>query len=283
MGYTLLLSLFVLGKTRRKMDDRLNEENWAEISQHVSEIRANTIAKNSQSSYEGSCTQFLAWCARNKHKVLAEDFLNKLNEGSDAEAPISLKLIRKTVKNFPNLPPLKFDELDVEIFMSWIVTKKRSDVSFLSYSSYSTHRSALYSLYRQDKARFSSEFKNELKNHFRGLKRKIASEEQAGKGVIKRRKYPLDPTQVQSVHQLCEFISCLERSIYIQFSALLVMSQNMIVISFNCNLLSAHFILSINFFFHFRLNSSFQSSTNEIALFGTGNRMTACHANSDHK
>eukprot|EP00924_Labyrinthula_sp_SR-Ha-C_P003585 snap_masked-scaffold_53-processed-gene-1.67-mRNA-1 protein AED:1.00 eAED:1.00 QI:0/0/0/0/1/1/2/0/96 len=62
---------------------------------------------------------------------------------------------------------------------------------------------------------------------------------------------PLDPIQVQSVHQLCEFISSLERSIYIQFSALLVMSQNMIVISFCCNLQSAHFILSVTFFFTF--------------------------------
>eukprot|EP00924_Labyrinthula_sp_SR-Ha-C_P014656 snap_masked-scaffold_74-processed-gene-0.44-mRNA-1 protein AED:0.01 eAED:0.01 QI:0/-1/0/1/-1/1/1/0/718 len=173
------------------MDDRLNEEDWAEISQHVSEIRANTIAKNSQSSYEGSYTQFLAWCLRNKPNVFAEDFLNKLKEGSDAEAPMSLKLIRKTIKTFPNLPPLKFDDLDVETFMSWIVTKKRSDGSFFSFSSYSTHRSALYSLYRQHKVRFSSEFENELKNHFRGLKRKIASEEQAGQGVIKRGKDPL--------------------------------------------------------------------------------------------
>eukprot|EP00924_Labyrinthula_sp_SR-Ha-C_P006580 snap_masked-scaffold_38-processed-gene-2.50-mRNA-1 protein AED:0.30 eAED:0.30 QI:0/-1/0/1/-1/1/1/0/243 len=230
------------------MDDRLNKEDWAEISQHVSERRANTIAKNSKSSYEGSYTQFVAWCIRNKPNVLAEDFLNKLKEGSDAEAPMSLKLIRKIIKTFPNLPPLKFDDLDVETFMSWIVTKKRSDGSFFSFSSYSTHRSALYSLYREHKVRFSSEFENELKNHFRGLKRKIASEEQAGQGVIRRRKYHLDPTQVQSVHQLCEFISCLERSIYIQFSAPLLMSQNMIVISFYYNLQSAHFILSVTFF-----------------------------------
>eukprot|EP00924_Labyrinthula_sp_SR-Ha-C_P010469 snap_masked-scaffold_79-processed-gene-0.38-mRNA-1 protein AED:1.00 eAED:1.00 QI:0/0/0/0/1/1/2/0/87 len=47
---------------------------------------------------------------------------------------------------------------------------------------------------------------------------------------------PLDPTQVQSLHLLCEFISCLERDIYIQFSVPLVMSQNMIIISFYCNL-----------------------------------------------
>eukprot|EP00924_Labyrinthula_sp_SR-Ha-C_P009264 maker-scaffold_2-snap-gene-18.1-mRNA-1 protein AED:0.11 eAED:0.13 QI:0/0/0/0.5/1/1/2/0/208 len=181
---------------RRKMDDRLNEEDWAEISQHVSEIRGNTISQNSQSSYEGSYIQFLAWRVRNKPYVLAEDFLNKLKEGSDAEAPMSLILIRKTGKIFPNLPPLKFDELDVETFMSWIVTKKRSDGSIFSFSSYSSHRSALYSLYCQHKVHFSPEFKDELKNHFRGLKRKIASEEQAGQGVIKRRKYPLDPTQV---------------------------------------------------------------------------------------
>eukprot|EP00924_Labyrinthula_sp_SR-Ha-C_P012248 maker-scaffold_10-snap-gene-1.12-mRNA-1 protein AED:0.48 eAED:0.48 QI:0/0/0/1/0/0/2/0/67 len=67
------------------MDGRLNEEDWAEISQHVSEIRPNTIAKNSQSSYE------------DKPNVFAEDFLNKLKEGSDAEVPMSLKLIRKTI------------------------------------------------------------------------------------------------------------------------------------------------------------------------------------------
>eukprot|EP00924_Labyrinthula_sp_SR-Ha-C_P001375 snap_masked-scaffold_44-processed-gene-1.80-mRNA-1 protein AED:0.25 eAED:0.25 QI:0/-1/0/1/-1/1/1/0/178 len=178
------------------MDDRLNEEDWAEISQHVSESRENTIAKKFQSSHEGSYTQSLAWCVRNKPNVLAEDFLKKLKEGSDAEAPMSSKLIRKTGKIFPNLPSLKFDDLDVETFMSWIVTKKRSDGSIFSFSSYSSHRSALYSLYRQHKVHFIPEFKDELKNHFRGLKRKIASEEQTGQGVIKRRKYPLDPTQV---------------------------------------------------------------------------------------
>eukprot|EP00924_Labyrinthula_sp_SR-Ha-C_P014693 maker-scaffold_85-snap-gene-0.41-mRNA-1 protein AED:0.08 eAED:0.08 QI:0/0/0/1/1/1/2/0/458 len=173
------------------MDDRLNEEDWAETSQHVSEIRANTISKDSRSSYEGCYTQFLAWCVRNKPNVLAEGFLNKLKEGSDAEAPMSLKLIRKTIKTFPNLPPLKFDNLDVETFMSWIVTKKRSDGRIFSFSSYSTHCSALYSLYRQHKVHFSPEFKNELKNYFRGLKRKIVSEEQAGQGVVKRGKDPL--------------------------------------------------------------------------------------------
>eukprot|EP00924_Labyrinthula_sp_SR-Ha-C_P007241 snap_masked-scaffold_8-processed-gene-13.23-mRNA-1 protein AED:0.68 eAED:0.69 QI:0/-1/0/1/-1/1/1/0/238 len=170
------------------MDDRLNEEDWAEISQHVFEIRANTIAKNSQSSYKDSYTQFLAWCVRSKPNVLAEGFLNKLKEGSDAEAPMSLKLIRKTIKTFPNLPPLKFDELDVETFMSWIVTKKRSDGSFFSFSSYSTHHSALYSLYRQHKVRFSSEFRNVLKNHFIVFKKKTAFEKQLGQGVFKHEK-----------------------------------------------------------------------------------------------
>eukprot|EP00924_Labyrinthula_sp_SR-Ha-C_P010449 snap_masked-scaffold_79-processed-gene-0.39-mRNA-1 protein AED:0.23 eAED:0.23 QI:0/0/0/1/1/1/2/0/379 len=104
---------------------------------------------------------------------------------------MSLILIRKTIKTFPNLPPLKFDGLDVETFMSWIVTKKRSDGNFFSFSSCSTHRSALYSLYGQHHVRFSFEFENELKNYFRGLKRKIVSEEQAGQGVVKRGKDPL--------------------------------------------------------------------------------------------
>eukprot|EP00924_Labyrinthula_sp_SR-Ha-C_P000317 maker-scaffold_25-snap-gene-3.63-mRNA-1 protein AED:0.40 eAED:0.60 QI:0/0/0/1/0/0/3/0/140 len=112
----------------------------------------------------------------------------RLNEGSGAESPMSLKLIRKTIKTFSNLPPLKFDELDVETFMLWIVTTKRSDGSFLSFLI--TQLTVLLFTVFTVNTKFVS-FENDLKKHFRDLKRKVASEEQAGQGVIKRGKDPL--------------------------------------------------------------------------------------------
>ena len=57
--------------------------------------------------------------------------------------------------------------------------------------SYSSHHSGLFDLYRSFKVAMSQELQDELKNHYKGLKRNIASNIAAGGMKIKVGKDPL--------------------------------------------------------------------------------------------
>jgi hypothetical protein len=102
------------------------------------------------------------------------------------------KWIKTHLQNAPNRPPIKFNELKAEDFMLWVVSLKKKDGSKPGRSAYSTHRAALFNLFRDYKVRMSQELEIELANHYRGLKRTAASSAAAGNGEVKSGKSALE-------------------------------------------------------------------------------------------
>ena len=77
------------------------------------------------------------------------------------------------------------------MFMTWLLSLRKKNGDTYASSSYNSHRAALFNLYRDFGATMSTELESELKNHYKGLKRKVASDIAAGGGQIKVGKDPL--------------------------------------------------------------------------------------------
>lgn len=102
------------------------------------------------------------------------------------------KLCINICKMLQRIPPILFEDFEVNHFMQFIVSLRKPDGNKLSYSSYNTHRAALYNVFRDYKMSMSESLQSELKNHFRGLKRTTTKTVAEGGARIKTGKDALD-------------------------------------------------------------------------------------------
>jgi hypothetical protein len=108
-------------------------------------------------------------------------------------------------------PPVKFDVITHEHFLLWICTLKntRNESQLLSFSHFNTQRSAFFNLFRDFHQQMPKKMEDELSQHFRGLKRKIATDTSKGAMKVTVGKDPLDfPAYIW----LCDKLLCSEDS-----------------------------------------------------------------------
>ena len=152
----------------------------------VAALRKNVVSKKSKGVYSGSMVKFVQWLLENKRDLVHPEF------GALYDLSVSkIKFIKTALQNAPNDPIIFLEELTAPVFLTWIVSLRKKDGSKPGGDSYSSHRSGLFDLYRSFKVAMSQELQDELKNHYKGLKRNIASNIAAGGMKIKVGKDPL--------------------------------------------------------------------------------------------
>ena len=151
------------------------------IDDEVDAIRANTIANNSRVLYRRSAIKFILWIYNTKNHLISDHFNNLVLE----EGSINEGLIKKVLNDTPNNPILKFDLLEARDFISWIVTIRKTDGEKPHYSTYNSHRSGLYNLYRDYHITMGKKLSDELTHYYRGLKRRSVREISNGSSGIK--------------------------------------------------------------------------------------------------
>lgn len=164
----------------------------------VKSIRKDTVAAKSRGIYILSNARFLAWLFENKPHLLTDSTLAALEqEQTQQRTRLTSKEVVKILKellddNHPGQDhPLKFDELTVTDFMTWIVTLKKKDGSEPCYSTNNSHRAALFNLFRDSGVHMARDFELELQNHFKGLKRQTAVAVTAGEAKCRTGKDPM--------------------------------------------------------------------------------------------
>ena len=156
------------------------------VEEEVRLLRANTISSASRKVYLSATTQFLLWLLYNNPTLLHANFVNRVQDDPTAET------VHKYLQSAPENPPILFEDFEVNHFMQFIVSLRKPDGNKLSYSSYNTHRAALFNVFRDYKISMSESLQSELKNHFRGLKRTTTKTVAEGGGRIKTGKDALD-------------------------------------------------------------------------------------------
>eukprot|EP00960_Hanusia_phi_P010439 306071-Hanusia_phi.AAC.1 len=98
----------------------------------------------------------------------------------------------KSVLNGDNVTiyPIDFDQLRAEHFMKWVhfLLIENPD---LSYGTFSSHRSALFNLFRRHGKVMSIDLAREMASHFKGLKRTLTSRDGVDNGKVTHGKDPL--------------------------------------------------------------------------------------------
>jgi hypothetical protein len=163
-------------------------ENEISLEDRVQHIRSQTISTASRKIYKASFVQFLSWLHQNRQHYLTENLKQLLADTTDS--------IPKTIRHFLDSPekpePILFDELDASTFMAWLLSLRKADGSSPGYSTFNSHRAALFNLYRDYNRRMRSELSDELVTLFKGLKRDIATRLAGGQGRVKTGKDGFD-------------------------------------------------------------------------------------------
>ncbi len=135
----------------------------------VARLRRNTVSRSSRAAYRGSTVKFLQWMYVHKHHLLSDGWLSWMIPDANGDVPKAN--VRDALNQVPIVHPLKFSEITAQDFMTWMVTLKKADGTRPGYSSFNTHRAALFNLFRDCGYTMSRDLETELKNHFIGLKR----------------------------------------------------------------------------------------------------------------
>ena len=123
--------------------DSFRQMEEISIAQQVADIRANAISANSRRLYQNSMVHFLLW-ARQNTNLLTQYTLEALEQGEGN----AVAVLRQILSDAPRNTPIHFDDLTAEIFLSWIVTLRKSNGALPGSTTYSGHRCALFNLFR---------------------------------------------------------------------------------------------------------------------------------------
>ena len=133
-----------------------------------------------------SNVKFIAYLNLNHAEVVVDGFA--LND----QGEFDIAIVRTKLSDpRQDDPPLLFHRLTVQIFFEWLLTLRKRDVSRPKITAYNSHRAALFNLFRDYRVVMSDELVAELRNHFKGLKRTLASEAADGRGEVTSGKSPL--------------------------------------------------------------------------------------------
>ena len=109
----------------------------------VEELWENIVGSKSNKIYNGSMVRFLVWVWANHKSLLTSECA----AAADLETN-KVKFFKSFLKKGRAHPPIHFEALTPRIFLSWIVKLRKKDGEKPGTSSYSSHRSGLFNLFR---------------------------------------------------------------------------------------------------------------------------------------
>lgn len=167
-------------------DDRL--QRLQDLQEQTSQVRSQMISMRSRNVYSSPVIHFLRWVYEYKPHLITDEFRGITEDGRipTRREVVAFLAIR------PRIPPFKFDDFAAPDFVNWILSVRKADGSVPVFTTFKGYRSALNNLFRDYGYSVGDEFKEEMTNHFKGLKRQAAHTVAVGDAPIKVGKDPLD-------------------------------------------------------------------------------------------
>ncbi|KAE9156752.1 hypothetical protein PF002_g33531, partial [Phytophthora fragariae] len=134
--------------------------------------------------------RYLRWVIENKPELATESFTASLK--LDKSDSATKKSILATFDSAPASPPLHFANLEPDDFLKWVHSRKNEKTGLpLSYSSYSSMRTAFSYLCGIYEWKVPDIFEENCSTYFGGLKRTLAKETADGTGKATKGKQPM--------------------------------------------------------------------------------------------
>ena len=165
----------------------MNEDQETQLR----EIRDARISKKSRRHYQSSSCKFITWLYREgKHEFLSEHLLTVLNAAEALGSDALRQAIFEVLESKTN-PPLVFEKLTSDIFLTWIFGLRTFKGQKPGTSALASHRAALFNLFADFRITMSLVLSRDMATSFKGLKKTKALEIAQGLSSIKIGKDPL--------------------------------------------------------------------------------------------
>ena len=140
------------------------------------------ISESTRESYERSTATFISWLAQQPeptNELIPEEFRRAVPELTDR-----LRIRTALRRHDTSIPPIKFDQLTIQIYMQFILSLRRSDNQAPpGWSTFNLHVSALKNLFRDYNKIMAPEFSTQLRIAFQGLKNTTARATQSSERI----------------------------------------------------------------------------------------------------
>lgn len=170
------------------MIDETEILNSAAFEAEVDAIRENVISAKFIEVYRSSNSKFLLWMLTAYPDLCTDEFKSYVER---LEKPVSAKNIAEMLQHETSIKPILFNLLKARHFLRWIVTLRKKNGEKLGNPAYSSRRAGLFSLFRDFNEIMRPKLADEMKFHFKGLKRTVAQATTNGDIRIKVGKDPL--------------------------------------------------------------------------------------------
>ncbi|ETL95064.1 hypothetical protein L917_07084 [Phytophthora nicotianae] len=92
------------------------------LRSEVREIRENTVNPRSRTTYLNSYSRFLAWAALNRQSYVSGWFIDTIGHVEDYTEQQLCAHVKQKLAQDRTTPPLDFDKLQAQDFVTWLVT-----------------------------------------------------------------------------------------------------------------------------------------------------------------
>ena len=107
--------------------------------------------------------------------------------------------VKAFIEDKDNGPPMDFENFTARVFVTWLVSLRKSNGKRPGYSCYTSHRAGLFNLYRDYDVAMSPALQEQLTHYFKGLKRTTAKRTADGLERVQVGKNPLQFTTYRRV------------------------------------------------------------------------------------
>ncbi|ETI38355.1 hypothetical protein F443_15859 [Phytophthora nicotianae P1569] len=101
--------------------------DWVKLRSEVREIRKNTVNPRSRTTYLNSYSLILAWAAFNRQSYVSGGFIDTIGHVEDYTEQQLCAHVKQKLAQDRTIPPVDFDKLQAQDFVTWLVTLKRRD------------------------------------------------------------------------------------------------------------------------------------------------------------
>jgi hypothetical protein len=178
------------GPVVQRPADGPGRANLAELQNAVVQLRRNVVAASTRKSYANSIARMLQWFYLNLPHLLTDGFMAGVE---DRVAGPTRPYILGVLDGAPANPPLRFAQLVCNDFALWIQSLIDGGRS-VGKSTINKHRSALVSLFRDFGETRNPLLQENMKDHFRAVRRTQAEAARDGQGEVREGKLPLPIT-----------------------------------------------------------------------------------------
>ena len=146
------------------------------LKSELDEVKSNKLNHATRVQYLSGNTAFIIFLFENYPEVLIPHFLESYKSVKEVEEKkLFVKFVKESLE-MSRVCPIDIKAFKVEVFMTYLLSLKRSDGNFFSYSCYDGKRSALMHLFSESGIVFDMKSKIELSDMMVGLKKSIAKE-----------------------------------------------------------------------------------------------------------